>query len=103
MKYVKAKFPDGEVHEFAYSTNKKLVKDMLAKGTIEITYFDKALPKFRFNVWIHPKQGGDDYNSVIEYECSTLEIAEKALRKYLKRVSDVVDDYKLIKTISHIK
>lgn len=96
MKFVRATFSNGEVREFQYQANKKLVTDMLARPSIKVEYFEKELPKFKFIAWVHPKNGGDDRQVEIEYECSTIEIAEGSLKKYLNRVSDITNDYKLI-------
>ena len=66
------------------------------KEKYEIVEFEKEFPRFTFECWIHPKEGGDDYQEIVEYECETQEIAEKALKKSLKRKSGIDNDYRLI-------
>jgi len=49
-----------------------------------------------FNAWIHPKEGGDDYEMEIKFNTGNKAQAEILLRKYLATKSIVVDDYKLL-------
>lgn len=55
---------------------------------------------YLFNCWIHPIEGGDDYQESIEIlGASSQKDAEKRLRKILGEKSDVVNDYSLARAI----
>lgn len=57
---------------------------------------DKKMEKFKFEVWVHPKEGGDDYLCELEVKASNLKDAKKVIEKWLDKRSDVLDDYKVI-------
>lgn len=67
---------------------------LLERYTYKVT--EDTRHEFIFDAWIHPKNGGDDKEVRIGYKCNDVAIAEKELKKYLSRVSDVVTDYKLV-------
>ena len=60
---------------------------------------DKARAKFKgFNVvaWIHPKNGGDDYQVDLQIEAESKAGAKTVVEKYLKRKSAITNDYAFV-------
>ena len=58
---------------------------------------NKAIPKkYLFEVWIHPKNGGDDHLTGAEVTAYSLEEAKLFLEEYLTKRSAITNDYKFI-------
>lgn len=55
--------------------------------------------KFTFDAWIHPREGGDDYEVAIDVVAINRKIAEQKLRDYLDERSFQNDDYQLKKAV----
>ena len=47
--------------------------------------------KFKFEAWIHPKNGGDDYPVHGSIDAISKEVATREIAKYLKKKSAMVD------------
>ena len=45
--------------------------------------------------WVHPIKGGDDYKVKLEYEDFTKEDIEKDVKKWLKKKSSVIEDFRI--------
>ena len=45
--------------------------------------------------WVHPIKGGDDYKVKLEYEDFTKEDIEKDVKKWLKKRSSVIEDFRI--------
>ena len=57
------------------------------------------LRTFKFKGWVHPREGGDDKQFLIEIQAFSQPNAEVMLKSWLKRKSDIITDYKLFKVI----
>lgn len=53
---------------------------------------------YHYRAWVHPKNGGDDREYDIEIIAETRENADRQIESWLKKRSDVTDDYRLMKT-----
>jgi hypothetical protein len=51
------------------------------------------LKSYKFDAWIHPKYGGDDYPVSGVIKAYYLEVAKKALEKELSKKSAIANDY----------
>jgi len=45
--------------------------------------------------WVHPIKGGDDYKVKLEYEDFTKEDIKKDVKKWLKKKSSVIEDFRI--------
>ena len=52
--------------------------------------------RYKFEAWIHPLEGGDDYQAEITINADTLKGAKYHLEKWLKKRSAITTDYRLI-------
>jgi len=52
---------------------------------------------YHFRAWVHPKSGGDDKEYDIEIIAEDEHEANQEIVKWLKKRSDVTEDYKLMK------
>ena len=51
--------------------------------------------EYHIVAWIHPKEGGDDYRVDMTYTSNDKSWVEKDVKKWLKRRSDVINDFKI--------
>jgi hypothetical protein len=51
---------------------------------------------YKFSAWIHPIEGGDDYEAEVTINAGTLKGAKHHLEKWLKKQSAITTDYRLI-------
>jgi hypothetical protein len=55
---------------------------------------------FNYSAWIHPKNGGDDYQEKGKIKSDTEKDARINLEKHLKRISVISNDYLLTEVIA---
>ena len=53
---------------------------------------------YHYRAWVHPKNGGDDREYDVSIIAETPGMADKEIRNWLKKKSDVIEDYRLVKT-----
>ena len=49
--------------------------------------------KFKYEAWVHPKCGGDDYCVKLVVQAANEEQANQLIKKWLAKRSDVTDDF----------
>ena len=54
---------------------------------------ERKQKQYKFTVWIHPKEGGDDFVRPISIVATSLSKAEKILKEYISDYSTVTNDY----------
>jgi ribosomal protein L20A (L18A) len=54
---------------------------------------EEKMKSFEVNGWIHPKNGGDDKQFILELDSISEECAKEAVVGWLKNKSDVLDDF----------
>jgi hypothetical protein len=59
----------------------------------------KPLKKFEAIAWIHPKNGGDDYQTKLEIKATNKVHAKKAIEEWIRERSAITTDYKLKEVI----
>lgn len=55
------------------------------------------MKEYRVLAWIHPKRGGDDYQVELNITAENKKIAEKMVRKWLRKKSDIENDFRFTK------
>jgi hypothetical protein len=61
------------------------------------------MKKFKAVARVHPINGGDDQTHILELECDTKEEAAEMTKDWLKKRSDVQDDFILFATEAGFK
>ena len=51
---------------------------------------------FKFEAWIHPKNGGDDRQVELEVKAKNSKAANKEVKNWLSKRSDIVEDFKQV-------
>lgn len=75
---------------------KELKKKPWLSNNYTVEVFLKEIKSFKFIAWIHPKRGGDDYQTEIDQAGENLEQAKKHLEEWLAKVSNVTNDYQVV-------
>ena len=53
------------------------------------------LKQFKADAWVHPKSGGDDYQTELTLDAYTRKQAEELIESWLAKRSDVTKDYRI--------
>jgi len=80
-----------------YCTPENFKKGNYAKNKDILTYRTVKLTMYQVDMWIHPKVGGDDYQVTRESEYESIKECREVTEKYLRRISNVIDDYQIKK------
>jgi hypothetical protein len=56
----------------------------------------KKTKVFKFEAWVHPKKGGDDYMITGRFEAPSMKSAKEVMKSLLKKKdSALLDDYQI--------